>query len=94
MNHDQVFAAVREAVIWAKAEVLDLAPAQVRPESSLSEPPIVLDSLEAIAMVTHLEEQLGLVAEDEHFFAGSVRTVEDVVDAVMGWLAEAAPSRQ
>ncbi len=45
-------------------------------------------------MVTHLEEVLGLVAEDEHFFAGAVRTVADVVAAVQGWIVEAEPAQQ
>lgn len=89
MNDDEVFEAVRGAVIWAKDEVVTLAPGQVGMASLLSEPPICLDSLESIAMVNRLEEELGLIAEDEHFFAGSVRTVGDVVDAVKGWLAGA-----
>lgn len=91
MNDEDIFEAVRGAVIWAKAEVVVLAPGQVVRTSLLSEPPICLDSLESIAMVTCLEEALGLVAEDEHFFAGSVRTVDDVVDVVQGWMVGAEP---
>lgn len=85
--------AVTDAVIWAKSEVVVLAPSQVTSSSLLSEPPICLDSLEAIAMVNHLEERFGLIADDERFFAGSVRTVGDVVTAVEDWLAvaEATP---
>ena len=94
MTDEQVFEAVREAVIWAKAEVVTLAPGQVVRDSLLEEAPICLDSLESIAMVTHLEEALGLVAEDEHFFAGSVRTVGDVVGAVQGWMAGAETARE
>jgi acyl carrier protein len=89
MDDRHVVEAVRGAVIWAKAEVVALAPEQIEMSSLLTEPPICLDSLESIAMVSHLEEALGLVAEDEHFFAGSVRTVGDVVDAVKGWVAVA-----
>lgn len=92
MNDDEVFLTVRDAVIWAKSEVVALGPGQVERSSLLSEPPICLDSLESIAMVTRLEEELGLVAEDEHFFSGSVRTVADVMAAVKGWMAEAEPS--
>lgn len=89
MNDDELLETVRGAVIWAKSEVVELAPAQVELASLLDEPPICLDSLESITMVTRLEEDLGLVAEDEHFFTGSVRTVGDVVSAVKGWIAGA-----
>ena len=94
MNDDEVFEVVRGAVIWAKAEVVTLDPRQVRMTSLLSESPISLDSLESVAMVTHLEEALGLVAQDEHFFSGAVRTVADVVDAVQLWVAGAVTSQQ
>jgi acyl carrier protein len=83
----EVFEVVRDAIIWAKADVIQLAPAQVSRSSVLSDLPICLDSLEAIAMVTHLEEALDLVAEDEHFFTRSIRTVDNVVDAVKDWMA-------
>ena len=94
LSDEQVFEAVREAVIWAKAEVVTLSPGQVAMDSLLEEAPICLDSLESIAMITHLEESLGLVAEDEHFFAGSVRTVADVVGAVKGWMSGAETAQQ
>lgn len=89
MSNEELFYEVRAAIIWAKAHMVDLAPSQITAGSRLSEPPICLDSLEAIAMVTRLEETFGLVAEDEHFFAGSVRTVEDVIGAVRDWIGEA-----
>jgi acyl carrier protein len=94
MSDEDVFQAVQEAVIWAKAEVVTLTPGQVVRSSLLAEQPICLDSLESIAMITHLEESLGLVAEDEHFFAGSVRTVADVVSAVQGWMAGAETAQR
>lgn len=94
MDDEEVFEAVRQAVIWAKAEVVTLTPSQVVRTSLLDDSPICLDSLESIAMVTHLEEILGLVAEDEHFFAGSVRTVGDVVQAVKSWIAGAVTAQQ
>lgn len=93
MSDDEVFEAVRAAVVAAKAQIVTLAPAQVDRTSLLAEPPIFLDSLESIAMVAHLEETLGLEAEDEHFFNGSVRTVGDVVTAVQSWLASAQAAR-
>lgn len=94
MHDDDALEVVREAIIWAKSEVVDLAPGQVTLASILSEPPICLDSLEAIAMVTRLEEELGLVAEDEHFFACSVRTVGDVVASVEKWVTTVQLSQQ
>lgn len=94
MHDDEIFEAVRQAVIWAKAEIVTLAPGQVERSSLLAEPPICLDSLEAIAMVNQLEDTLGLVAEDEHFFAGSVRTVGDVVAAVSSWVTESGSVRR
>lgn len=94
MTDEEVFEAVRGSVIWAKAEVVALAPGQVVRSSLLAEPPICLDSLESISMVTQLEEVLGLVAEDEHFFACSVRTVADVVAAVQGWIDESETAQQ
>jgi acyl carrier protein len=94
MDDERVFAVVRDAVIWAKAETVPLAPSQVAMASPLAEAPICLDSLETIAMITHLEDALGLVARDEHFFAGAVRTVGDVVAAVHKWIAEAEAARR
>lgn len=88
MDDEEVFEAVREALIWTKAEVVTLAPSQVVMASVLAEPPIYLDSLELVSMVTHLEETLGLVAEDEQFFPRSLRTVRDVVAAVKIWIAD------
>ncbi len=40
MTDEEVFEAVRGAVIWAKAEVVALAPGQVVVTSLLAEPPI------------------------------------------------------
>ncbi len=40
MNDEEVFETVRGAVIWAKAEVVALAPRQVAMTSLLAEPPI------------------------------------------------------
>lgn len=94
MDDDAVFETVQAAIIWAKAQIVTLAPTQVTRDSLLADHPICLDSLESIAMVTRLEDTLGLVAEDEHFFSGRVRTVGDVVTAVQGWLAAATPVEQ
>jgi acyl carrier protein len=87
MTDDEVLAIVREAVIWAKAEVVTLLPGQVEAGTVLSEPPIYLDSLEFVAMVTRLEEVLGLIAQDEHFSPSSMRTVGDLVAGVKSWVA-------
>jgi acyl carrier protein len=93
MEEIEVFEVVQSAIIWAKADVADLAPGQVTMASVLAEPPICLDSLEFVAMVTRLEEQLGLIAEDEHFFGTVARTVGDVVAAAKNWIAGAETIR-
>ena len=90
MNDEEVLDVVRGAIIWAKADLVTLAPGQVNPPSVLGEPPIYLDSLEFIAMVTHLEDVFGLIADDEHFSPRSMRTVSDVVEGVKVWIAEVA----
>jgi acyl carrier protein len=87
MDENEVFDVVREALIWVKSDVVTLAPSQVDMGSVLAEPPIYLDSIEFVAMVARMEEALGLVAEDEHFFPRRLRTVRDVVGAVQRWIA-------
>jgi len=87
MTDEEVFEAVQAAVIWAKSEVLTLKPDQVVIASVLAEPPIYLDSLEFVAMVTRLEEAVGLIADDERFSPRLMRTVRDVVAGVKIWLA-------
>lgn len=92
MNDQNVFELVRDAVICAKAEVVTLRPGQVTMATTLAEPPVYLDSLEFVAMVTRLEDALGLIADDEHFSPRSMRTVRDLVAGVKSWIAaEAAP---
>lgn len=86
MDDTDIFAVVRDAVIWAKSEVIELEPRQIRIDSVLAEPPIVLDSLEFVVMVTRIEESLGLVAEDEHIAPKSTRTVRDLVESVQRWI--------
>jgi acyl carrier protein len=87
VTDDDLFEVVRDAILAAKAEVLPLSPRQVERDSVLSEPPIVLDSLEFVTMVTHLEEALGLAADDDHIAYRSLRTVEDVMSAARSWIA-------
>jgi acyl carrier protein len=86
MDDEEVFDAVRGAIMWAKAEAVTLTPAQITRASLLAEPPIFLDSLEFVAMVTRLEDVLGLIIEDVHFAPGSMRTVGDVVAGVTSWI--------
>lgn len=88
MNDEEVLGVVREAIILAKAELVTLAPGRLNPSTALGEPPIYLDSLEFVAMVTHLEDALGLIADDDRFSPRSMRTVSDVVDGVKIWIAE------
>lgn len=87
-----VLAAVREAIITSKSEVVTLQPEQIQLEHTLAEPPIFLDSIEFVEMVTYLENALGLPAEDDHIAYRAMRTVGDVVDAVGTWIADDASS--
>ena len=87
MTDDEIFDAVQRAVIFAKSEVVALTPAQIDLDTALAEPPIYLDSLEFIAMVTYLEEAFGLIAEDDHLTPKTMRTVRGVVATARTWVA-------
>lgn len=88
MDDHEAFELVRAAVIRAKREAVTLAPSQVTSATLLTEPPVYLDSLEFVAMITYLEDDLGLVADDDRFSPRSMRTVGDVVAGVQGWVAD------
>ena len=88
MTDEDVFEVVRAAVIWAKSEVITLTPSNINPSTVLADPPIYFDSLDFVAMVTHLEEAFGMIAEDEHFSPRAMRTVGDVVGGVKRWIAD------
>ncbi|TCL04064.1 acyl carrier protein [Sodalis ligni] len=59
--------------------LFELDAAQIKPESRLYED-LELDSIDAVDMVVHLQKRIGHKIAPETF--KSVRTVQDVVDAV------------
>ncbi|WP_213992863.1 acyl carrier protein [Sodalis sp. dw_96] len=60
-------------------KLFEIDAAQIKPESRLYED-LELDSIDAVDMVVHLQKRIGHKISPETF--KSVRTVQDVVDAV------------
>lgn len=60
-------------------KLFEIDPQDVTPESRLYED-LELDSIDAVDMVVHLQKKTGKKIKPEEF--KSVRTVQDVVDAV------------
>ena len=60
-------------------KLFEIAPQDIKPEARLYED-LELDSIDAVDMVVHLQKKTGKKIKPEEF--KSVRTVQDVVDAV------------
>jgi acyl carrier protein len=60
-------------------KLFELDPQDIKPESRLDED-LELDSIDAVDMVVHLQKKTGKKIKPDEF--KSVRTVQDVVDAV------------
>ncbi|MFG6655801.1 acyl carrier protein [Scandinavium sp. M-37] len=60
-------------------KLFELDPQDIKPESRLYED-LELDSIDAVDMVVHLQKKTGKKIKPDEF--KSVRTVQDVVDAV------------
>lgn len=60
--------------------LFEIDPAEIKPESRLYED-LELDSIDAVDMIVHLQKKTGKKIKPEEFKA--VRTVQDVVDAVV-----------
>ncbi|HEY0211621.1 acyl carrier protein [Acerihabitans sp.] len=65
--------------------LFDIEPALITPQARLYED-LDLDSIDAVDMVVHLQKKTGRKIKPEAF--KTVRTVQDVVDAVAALLAE------
>jgi acyl carrier protein len=87
---ENILARVRGIIVQAKAESLVLQPEEVTLESRLTGPPLAMDSIDFVHMVIGIEEEFGIIAEDEQFLASSIETVADLVDAVRRGLGEGA----
>ncbi len=67
-------------------KLFEIAPEDITPEARLYED-LELDSIDAVDMIVHLQKKTGKKIKPETF--KSVRTVQDVVDAVEQLLREA-----
>ena len=66
-------------------KLFEIAPEDISPEARLYED-LELDSIDAVDMIVHLQKKTGKKIKPETF--KSVRTVQDVVDAVEQLLRE------
>ncbi|NDL65629.1 acyl carrier protein [Acerihabitans arboris] len=77
--------AIYQDVSQLLTALFDIEPALITPQARLNED-LDLDSIDAVDMVVHLQKKTGRKIKPEAF--KSVRTVQDVVDAVAALLAE------
>lgn len=75
MDKQQIFEQVQSALV----QLFELSPDDIKPESKLFEE-LELDSIDAVDLVVHLQKKIGKKVDPETF--KSVRTVQDVVEAV------------
>lgn len=69
-------------------ETFDIDPALIKPESRLNED-LDIDSIDAVDLIVKLKPLVGKRLQPDAF--KSVRTLQDVVDAVHGLLNDASP---
>ncbi|OAN11015.1 acyl carrier protein [Photobacterium jeanii] len=81
VNRNQVFEQVRDALV----ELFEIDAADITPEAQLYQE-LDLDSIDAVDLVVHLQNLTGKKIKPEEF--KSVRTVDDVVDAVIELVKE------
>ena len=82
MTRDAIFAQIKAALV----ELFEVDEEAITPEARLYQD-LELDSIAAIALVVHLQKLTGKKIKPEEF--KSVRSVNDVVDAVERLLADA-----
>ncbi|KAF1023049.1 MAG: Acyl carrier protein [Paracidovorax wautersii] len=75
-SQDDVFNALRDALV----ELFEVDPDRITPNALLGED-LEIDSIDAIDLIDHIKRQTGLKIAPEDF--KSVRTVQDVVDALL-----------
>ncbi|WP_392558861.1 acyl carrier protein [Orbus mooreae] len=75
MDRQQIFNEIQSALV----QLFELSPEDIKPESKLFEE-LDLDSIDAVDLVVHLQKKIGKKVDPETF--KSVRTVQDVVEAV------------
>ncbi|WP_299019771.1 acyl carrier protein [uncultured Photobacterium sp.] len=82
VNRNEVFEQVRDALV----ELFEIDAEDITPEAKLYQE-LDLDSIDAVDLVVHLQNLTGKKIKPEEF--KSVRTVDDVVDAVTALLQQA-----
>ncbi|BBS85990.1 acyl carrier protein [Aeromonas media] len=82
MTRDDIFAQIKGALV----ELFEVDEEAITPEARLYQD-LELDSIDAIDLVVHLQKLTGKKIKPEEF--KSVRSVNDVVDAVERLLADA-----
>lgn len=81
INKDKIFNQVKATLV----ELFELDPNEITPESKLYQE-LDLDSIDAVDLVVQLQNQTGKKIKPEEF--KSVRTVDDVVNAVIDLLKD------
>lgn len=81
INRDEVFSKVQDAFV----ELFEIDAEDIKPEAKLYQE-LDLDSIDAVDLVVHLQKLTGKKIQPDEFKA--VRTVNDVVDAVVELLKE------
>jgi len=74
-SREDIFAVLRDALV----ELFELEPGRITPTANLYTD-LEIDSIDAIDLIDHIKRQTGHKLAAENF--RSVRTVQDVVDAV------------
>lgn len=77
--------AIYQEVSAILSKLFEIDPADIKPEARLYED-LELDSIDAVDVIVHLQKRTGKKIKPETF--KSVRTVQDVVDAVENLLRD------
>ena len=85
MTKDDIFARIVEIL----NQTFDIEPARITRESRLGED-LDIDSIDAVDLIVQLKPLVGKRLQPEAF--KSVRTVQDVVDALHALLGDSAPA--
>lgn len=83
-TREEIFSSLRDALV----ELFELEPERVTLEANLYQD-LEIDSIDAVDLIDHIKRQIGKKVAAEDF--KSVRTVEDVVNAVEKLLQEETP---
>jgi len=75
-SYEEIFSTLRDALV----ELFELEPSRIKADANLYED-LEIDSIDAIDLIDHVKRKTGYKLEAEDF--RSVRTVEDVVQALL-----------